>query len=216
MKKLACIAFCAIALMAATQKDNEPVPLQGSRTEVSPEARAWYESGKWAQGWNVQPYADMDVQTFYEQYQKAPAMYDSIFTWLAQVDPIAMQPSKNAMQWSHAYVKVLDQTLRTPENCQWEQHRKTIDLQWDITGSERYHLTHLLGRLVPRNEYSEKKDVQNFAWDAKQAPEATECRVIDSDPQHFYLFFPSDIHQATGIGRQPCKPRKIVVKIEYL
>lgn len=187
-----------------------------AKPEASAEAQAWFKKGKWRNGFKVKPYDHIDVQTFYEQYQKAPAMWDSIFAWLASAEPEKMEPSNNAMQWSHAYVKVLNQALRTPENCQWEQHRRTIDLQWDVTGSERYHVTHSPECLVPRNEYNEKKDVQNFGWDKKKIPAANECLVIDSDPKHFYLFFPTDIHQATGIGKQPCTPRKIVIKIDYL
>lgn len=183
---------------------------------ASAEAQAWYESGTWRNGFKVEPYEFMDVQTFYEQYNKAPQMWDSIFTWLATVDPLTMETSNKAMQWSHALVKVLDQKLRSPEQCQWEQHRRTIDLQWDCTGSERYHMTHSPECLTPRNEYNEKKDVQNFEWNKKLVPQAKECLVLDSDPMHFYLFFPNDVHQATGIGKQPCVPRKIVVKIDYL
>lgn len=189
--------------------------LTGVRTPTD-EARAWYYAGEWRQGFGAAAFEQMDVQTFYEQYQKAPQMWDSIFSYLAGIDPVKMQPSKNAMQWSHAYVKVLDQDLRTPENCQWEQHRRTIDLQWDATGCERYLMTRTPERLEPLNEYNEKKDVQNFKWDRKQQPATSDCLVIDSDPAHFYLFFPTDIHQACGIGRQPCMPRKIVVKIDYL
>lgn len=184
--------------------------------QATPEAQQWFKKGRWKQGFKVKPYEQIDVQTFYEQYQKAPQMWDSIFHWLATVDPTKMEPSNNAMQWSHAYVKILNQALRTPENCQWEQHRRTIDLQWDVTGSERYHMTHSPECLTPRNDYNEKKDVQNFGWDKKAVPTAEQCLVIDSDPRHFYLFFPNDIHQATGIGKQPCTPRKVVVKIDYL
>ena len=200
-----------IALCKATAQ--EPI---FTVPQASVEAQKWYDEGQWRQGFGVAPFEQMDVQTFYEQYQKAPQMWDSIFSWLAAADPVSMEPSNNAMQWSHAYVKVLNQALRTPENCQWEQHRRTIDLQWDVTGSERYHMTHSPECLVPRNEYNEKKDVQNFGWDKKAVPTAEQCLVLDSDPGHFYLFFPNDIHQATGIGKQPCTPRKIVVKIDYL
>jgi len=191
--------------------------------EASVEAQQWFNttmkngflSGN-SQVGQVHPFAHIDVQTFYEQYQKSPAMWDSVFAWLSSVDPLTMEPSSNAMRWSHAYVKVLNQDLRTPENCQWEQHRRTIDLQWDVTGSERYLMTHSPECLTPKNEYNEKKDVQNFSWDRKQTPTAAQCLVSDSDPQHYYLFFPNDIHQACGIGHQPCMPRKIVVKIEMI
>lgn len=210
MRKTILFALCALFNISILLAQTFQTPV------ASPEARAWFDKGTWSQGFSAKPYEQLDVQTFYEQYQKAPQMWDSIFAWLAAADPVAMETSNNAMQWSHAYVKVLDQALRTPENCQWEQHRRTIDLQWDVTGSERYHLTHSPECLDARNEYNEKKDVQNFGWNKKAIPTAEQCLVMDSDPATFYLFFPNDIHQATGIGQQPCTPRKIVVKIEYL
>ncbi len=212
MKKTLLTLSMTLGVLTAAQAQQP----EFAKLPATDEAKTWFEAGKWAQGFGVKPFEHIDVQTFYEQYQKAPQMWDSIFSWLASVDPIQMETSNKAMAWSHAYVKVLDQALRTPENCQWEQHRKTIDLQWDVTGSERYHMTHSPECLEARNEYNEKKDVQNFGWNKKAVPTAEECLVMDSDPGHFYLFFPNDIHQATGIGQQPCTPRKVVVKIEWM
>ena len=212
MKKIL-LSLLLTTVLLATARAQQPT---FAHLTASAEAQAWFEAGQWSQGWGVKPFDHIDVQTFYEQYQKVPQMWDSIFSWLATADPVAMETSSKAMTWSHAYVKILDQALRTPENCQWEQHRRTIDLQWDVTGSERYHMTHSPECLEPRNEYNEKKDVQNFNWNKKAVPTADQCLVIDSDPGHFYLFFPNDIHQATGIGQQPCTPRKVVVKIEVL
>lgn len=213
MKKLIVLLLIAVSFTAVAVKHHEP--LKGNVPAETKSARAWFDKKSWKHGWIVKPFSDIDVQTFYEQYQKSPAMYDSIFVWLASIDPLKMEPSNNAMQWSHAYAKILNQTLRTPENCQWEQHRRTIDLQWDVTGSERYHMTRLPERLDPKNEYNEKKDVQNFSWDKKNVPVAGECRIMDSTPDTFYLFFPNDIHQACGIASEPCVPRKVVVKIDY-
>lgn len=177
-------------------------------------AQEWLNQGTWRNGFTANPFEGIDVETFYEQYQLAPAMWDSIFMWLATIDPLQMEPSKKAMTWSHAYAKVLNQDLRTPENCQWEQHQRTIDLQWDVTCSERYLLTRQPDLLVPKNEYNEKKDVQNFRF--SRSPKEGECVVLDSNPDTFYLFFPNDIHEACGIANAICMPRKIVVKIDYL
>lgn len=193
--------FLAVALLSLSSMAQSP-------------AEQWMQSGAWRNGFTVNPFAGTDAELFYEQYQLAPAMWDSIFTWLATISPTEMQPSKKAMSWSHAYAKVLDQDLRTPENCQWEQHRRTIDLQWDATGSERYLVTRQPELLEPKNEYSEKKDVQNFRF--SRAPKEGECLILDSDPGTFFLFFPSDIHEACGIADSICMPRKIVVKIELL
>ena len=207
---LAAVMLAPLSLMAQ-QKDQ---PCQFAGLTSSDEAKAWYEGQTWKNGFQPNGYAEMDIDQFYHQYQHNPAMYDSIFQWLASIDPLAEEPRKDAMKWSHATAIVQDLDLRTPENCQWEQHRRTIDLQWDVTGSERYHLTRTPDALDPKNEYNPQKDVQNFKM--KVAPNADQCRVIDSDPTHFMLFFPSDIHQACGIAQVPGRVRKIVVKIQYV
>ena len=184
-----------------------------AQQQPSAEAQQWYKKGAWRQGWKVKPYEKMDVAVFHDQYQKHPAMYDSIFQWLRSIDPVKMQAAKNVMTWSHATAHCQDLDLRTPENTQWEQHRRHIDLQWIVTGSERLAVTRDTTILDPKNQYSEKKDVQNFKF--KKAPSPSQYLLLDSNPSHFYLFFPSDIHECCGIARQPETVRKIVVKIEY-
>ena len=53
-----------------------------AQQEASAEALTWYEKGEWKQGFKVDAFEQIDVQTFYEQYMKAPQMWDSIFSWL--------------------------------------------------------------------------------------------------------------------------------------
>lgn len=184
-----------------------------AQQQPSADAQQWFKKGAWRQGWKVKPYAEMDVATFHDQYQKHPAMYDSIFQWLRSIDPVKMTAAKDVMKWSHATAHCQDLDLRTPENLQWEQHRRTIDLQWVVTGSERLAVTRDTTILDPRNKYNEKKDVQNFKF--KKAPTAEQYILLDSEPKTFYLFFPGDIHEACGIARKAETVRKIVVKIEY-
>ena len=206
LKLVLLVSGLSVALPSAAQV---AYPVANPSTEAS----QWYKKGKWRQGWKVKPYEQMDVETFYQQYQQHPAMYDSIFQWLKSIDPVTMEPAKNVMTWSHAVAHCQDLDLRTPENTQWEQHRKHIDLQWVVTGSERMAVTHDVSVLAPKNEYSDKKDVQNFKF--KKAPAPGQYLLLDSHPKRFYLFFPGDIHECCGIARQPQTVRKIVVKIEY-
>lgn len=184
-----------------------------AQRQPSAEAQQWYKKAQWKKGWKVKPYQEMDVQTFYEQYQKHPAMYDSIFQWLRSIDPVSMAAAKNVMTWSHAVAHCQDLDLRTPENTQWEQHRRGIDLQWVVTGSERLAVTRDTTILDPKNKYNEKKDVQNFRF--KKAPTPDQYILLDSQPQQFYLFFPTDVHECCGIARKAETVRKIVVKIQY-
>jgi YhcH/YjgK/YiaL family protein len=195
----------ALLLLALTGCSSHKAALITTDGETT--AEAWYNAGSWRHGFTPQGFDGLDVATFYDQYQKNPAMYDSIFTWLASIDPVQIAAGKSVMTWSHALANVQDLELRPTEKCRIEQHRDHIDLQWDVTGTERYGLVRDTTLLEPINQY--KPDVQNFKC-------RTDFRRIDSAPDRFLLFFPSDYHQACEIATQPETVRKIVVKIEYI
>jgi YhcH/YjgK/YiaL family protein len=195
----------ALLLLALTGCGSHKAALITTDGEMT--AEAWYNAGSWRHGFTPQGFDGLDVATFYDQYQKNPAMYDSIFTWLASIDPVQIAAGKSVMTWSHALANVQDLELRPTEKCRIEQHRDHIDLQWDVTGTERYGLVRDTTLLEPINQY--KPDVQNFKC-------RTDFRRIDSAPDRFFLFFPSDYHQACEIATQPETVRKIVVKIEYI
>lgn len=203
--KAICLTFTAIigCSLIISCKTSQTVSIN----KISKEAQAWYDSKSWKNGFKADGYDDMDVEQFYTQYMKSKHMYDSIFTWLSTIDAINMPAGKKVMTWSHAFANVQDLELRTPDKCKIEQHRNTIDLQWDVTGSEQYGLVRDTSLLEPINKY--KVDVQNFRC-------KTDFKLMNSDPQHFYIFFPTDYHQACGIAKKPETVRKVVVKIEYM
>lgn len=200
----------AAALLALTTSCGT----SGRSTTASKEAARWYASGSWRQGFTVDGYGGMDVETFHRQYTLHRAMYDSIFAWLHEIEPVAatLPAAKGVMTWSHATATVQDLELRPLERCQYEQHRQHIDLQWTVTGSERYSVVRDTTALEPKNNYNHLKDVQNF----RVKPGAEDRQLVtDSDPQHFFLLFPGDIHQPCEVAKEPGVVRKIVVKIDY-
>lgn len=201
-------AVCALALLSSccSHKCRRSSAAQSSAADAVTD-EAWYAAGSWRHGFTPQGFDGLDVAEFHAQYLKNPAMYDSIFSWLASIDPVAIPAGKSVMTWSHALANVQDLELRPTEKCKIEQHRDHIDLQWDVTGTERYGLVRDTSLLEPINNY--KVDVQNFKC-------STDFRRIDSAPDRFFLFFPTDFHQACEIATQPETVRKIVVKIEYI
>jgi YhcH/YjgK/YiaL family protein len=201
--KLLFTGLCALALLSACCCRKAQ---RSSATQTS-SAQSWYDAGTWRHGFTPKGFDGLDVEEFHAQYLKNPAMYDSIFTWLATIDPVQIPAGKSVMTWSHALANVQDLELRPTEKCKIEQHRDHIDLQWDVTGTERYGLVRDTSLLEPINKY--KVDVQNFKC-------STDFRRIDSAPDRFFLFFPSDYHQACEIATKAETVRKIVVKIEYI
>ena len=63
MKKLflTLVIFLASLCTVMAQQASFATP------KASPEAQAWFKKGKWKNGFKVKPYAQIDVQTFYEQ-----------------------------------------------------------------------------------------------------------------------------------------------------
>lgn len=205
--QMAAASLLALASCATSGRSHQP-------SSPSKEAARWYASGTWKQGFTVDGYEGLDVETFHRQYTLNRAMYDSIFAWLHEIEPVAatLPAAKGVMTWSHATATVQDLELRPIEKCQYEQHRRHIDLQWTVTGSERYAVVRDTTILDAKNKYNEAKDVQNFV--VRIGAEDRQL-ITDSDPHHFFLLFPGDIHRPCEIAKEPGVVRKIVVKIDY-
>lgn len=84
----------------------------------------------------------------------------------------------------------------------WEAHRRYIDLQYVVSGSERIGYARL-GRLRP-GVYDPAKDV---------VPLAGTGDFLLLGPGGFMLLFPEDAHMPRIAAREPAPVRKVVVKI---
>ena len=107
-------------------------------------------------------------------------------------------------------VSVEDSKNEPLEKRTSESHRKHIDLQYVVKGTERFAL--LDHESSKANcEYNEKKDDIHYDFD----PEKT--TFIDSVPGEFFLFFPSDWHIAKiSTDKEDQDIRVIVIKLDYM
>lgn len=96
------------------------------------------------------------------------------------------------------------ETLRD-ENCNLESHRKFVDIQIMIEGSEAMDLVDI-SRLTAKQEYNDEKDV--MFWKAPLRMARTTLRAGD-----FIILYPENAHRgAVQIG-EPGKVLKIVGKV---
>jgi len=104
----------------------------------------------------------------------------------------------------HVYAMV--QEYRTLDRVQgaWEAHRKYIDLQYVVSGTEQIGYAPLR-RLTP-GCYDEARDILPLegAWVGT---------FFACDPGDFVLLFPEDAHMPRIAGAAPELVRKVVVKI---
>ena len=177
-----------------------------AKTEM---AAGWMESGAWRNGFvKAAPHESVNAIDFYEQYSKNKEQWDAMFRWLQETDLLAIPGGKHPIEGTTLVVSVEDSKNGPLEKRQSESHRKKIDFQYAVKGTERFGIIdHETS--VPNCEY--KPDVIHYDYDASKA------RFYDSTPDKFFLFFPEDWHIAkinNDTDNQDI--RVIVVKVDYV
>ena len=103
-------------------------------------------------------------------------------------------------------VNVHSYATRTIDQCIWENHRRTIDLQYIISGAEGIRMLPI-SRLGTPYAYDEDADEELFD------PSEASCHILSLQKGESVVFFPGEVHSpglALGEGGQV---RKLVVKI---
>ena len=175
---------------------------------ISPEK--WVKSKVWSEGLKAKPHSSTNLAEFKAQYEANPEQWKAAFRWLASHDLTTIEKGKHPIEGTSLVVSVEDSKNEPLEKRTSESHRKHIDLQYVVKGTERFAL--LDHESSKANcEYSDKKDVIHYDFD----PEKT--TFIDSVPGEFFLFFPSDWHIAKiATDKEDQDIRVIVIKLDYM
>ena len=198
---LAAAPMAALAEGVYTRQSDDK-----AKTEM---AAGWMESGAWRNGFvKAAPHESVNAIDFHEQYSKNKEQWDAMFRWLQETDLLAIPGGKHPIEGTTLVVSVEDSKNGPLEKRQSESHRKKIDFQYAVKGTERFGIIdHETS--VPNCEY--KPDVIHYDYDASKA------RFYDSTPDKFFLFFPEDWHIAkinNDTDNQDI--RVIVVKVDYV
>ncbi|MDE7346475.1 MAG: YhcH/YjgK/YiaL family protein [Muribaculaceae bacterium] len=169
----------------------------------------WMESGAWRNGFEkAEPHESVNALDFYEQYSKNKEQWNAMFRWLEETDLLAIPGGKHPIEGTSLVVSVEDSKNGPLEKRQSESHRKKIDFQYVVKGTERFGIIdHETS--IPNCEY--KPDVIHYDYDVSKA------RFYDSTPDKYFLFFPEDWHIAkinNDTDNQDI--RVIVVKLDYV
>lgn len=76
------------------------------------EAREWMETREWANGWNVNPDATIDAVEFATQYHRNKPLWDKLFKFLAEHDPMTLEPGKIELEKAAYGLMFRKNTLR--------------------------------------------------------------------------------------------------------
>jgi YhcH/YjgK/YiaL family protein len=101
------------------------------------------------------------------------------------------------------FASVQEYPTRLPDQCFWEAHRKYIDIQYVIRGTERIGYAPLASLRVAQ-PYDEAKDFAKLDGTGD---------VLRVDAGMFAVFFPHDAHMPCMAADAPAPVRKVVVKV---
>jgi YhcH/YjgK/YiaL family protein len=141
----------------------------------------------------------------WEHYHFGPA-WKRALEFLMTLTPDA-EEKKYRLQGDEIFAQVATYETRRPETAVLEAHRKYVDIQTVLSGSEKMECFSREGLAVD-TPYDESKDAE-FYRRSGHAPTR-----VDLSPGTFVMLFPQDAHMpGLMIGERPELIKKVVVKI---
>lgn len=203
MKKL--LLTAALLLSTGLTHLHAQCPMSGHQ---APCPQQWTLQRSWANGLDAMPDVCTNLHEFYSQYHKNQAQWDAAFKWLATHDLVGMKAGSYPIEGSNLSANVQDGTNQPLEKGGSESHYKKIDLQYVVSGRERFGL---LDHETSYPNCGYKPDVIHYDYDREKT------MYITSSPHRFFLFFPSDWHIAwLKTDGATDKARVVVIKLDYV
>ena len=137
-----------------------------------------------------------------DRYATLHALFPLAFEYLRNTGLKALEPGRYPIQGEDLFAIVETSAGRSREKAKLECHRKYIDIQLVLEGTDEMGWKPLCDCHDPIADYSSEKDIQFF-----RDPPAS---WIATPPGAFCLFFPQDAHApliSTG------EIRKVILKI---
>jgi len=104
------------------------------------------------------------------------------------------------------FVNVHGYATQSREQCVWENHTRTVDIQYIIEGVEGIDFARVEALGEP-TLYKSETDTQKFS------PESFASSHLVLHAGEFVVFFPGEAHRPKIAVGEPCALRKLVVKI---
>lgn len=123
--------------------------------------------------------------------------------YLQQTDFTTMAPGKYEVEGNTIFAIVNEFMTKPQEACEPETHRKYIDIQFMVSGKERFGWAPLLQQ-KPLAPYSEEQDLLLYH------PE--NLNYLNLSAGMFILFYPTDIHMPEICVDEPELVKKVVMK----
>ena len=196
MKRLTVLLIVCLMVLATSAQDD---------------ARQWLKQGEWRCGFTkAKPHKTLNTSEFYSQYKKNTKQWETLFQWLRDTDLETIPKGKHPIPNSTLVASVEDSENSPLEKRNTESHRRKIDFQLVVRGTEGFALLDHESSTVSQ-PYDEKKDVMRYHYVREKT------HFFNVKGGQFVIFFPSDWHIAkVQTKKKNQQIRVIVVKMDYV
>jgi biofilm protein TabA len=136
-------------------------------------------------------------------YRSLHARFGPAFDYLTTTALTDLPSGKQTIQGDELFALVNDYSTQPQEKCRFEAHRRYIDIQLMVRGSERIGMANL-ATMSDDEAYVAERDVAFFRGSGD---------LITLQEGTFAIFFPHDAHQPGIAVAEPVQCRKVVVKV---
>lgn len=140
-----------------------------------------------------------------ELYAHLSPLIKKAFRYIRETDFNALEPGKYVIEHDNLFSILMEYDTKDIKDCQLEAHRKYIDVQYMISGSELVGVTPYVSQAVTK-AYSDEDDYALFAGDPS---------LIRFEAGQFAIFFPGDLHMPGLKITESAKVKKAVLKVRY-
>lgn len=122
-------------------------------------------------------------------------------------NPLETMPEgRYELQGTDAYILIVSYQTKYPDEVKWEAHRKYMDIQYVLDGSENMGWMPE-SQLDAKSDYSDEKDVIFY----ENKDEAS--LFIEVKKGCFAIFLPSDAHKPSCLVEEPKRIKKAIIKV---
>jgi len=129
---------------------------------------------------------------------------DTALEFLLNNDLSQAEPGRYELDGDNIYYIVQEYQSKRPEAAKWESHKKYLDIQYVLAGTEQMGYAHIDDMEVIQDALVEK-DCLYYAGEGS---------MILAKPGTFAIFFPEDVHRPGVMVGESEAIKKVVVKIK--
>ena len=139
----------------------------------------------------------------YKKYEALNRSFEKAFQFLKREDLGSLATGKYEIHGENVFAMVQEYETKDLDNAKYEAHKKYIDIQYLVKGTENIGYSPI-DKLEVSSPYSEESDFMLLTG---------EPRLILLNEGEFFILFPEDAHMPGISVREKSKVKKVVVKV---